>query len=106
MAFTAYKPYSENPLANISPAEMYNNQRILSGTDPEFLTDHGVFFIDTLVIESGKSITISDGKDQVIVTGMISFSSSKNHIRCDYGVKITGDVIMLKGYVIENVVKP
>jgi hypothetical protein len=37
---------------------------------------------------------------------MISASFNNNHLRCDYGIKITGDVIMAKGYIVENVIKP
>ena len=104
MAFNIYKPKHDRPLATIQQADMVNNQRILSGTDPEYLTDNGVFFLDTLVIESGKAVTIKDGNDETIVTGLTTgFSSSKNHIRCDNGIKITGDVLMAKGYIIENV---
>ena len=103
MAFNIYKPKHDRPLATIQQADMVNNQRILSGTDPEYLTDKGVFFLDTLVIESGKTVIIKDGNDETVVSGMTSFSSSKNHIRCDNGIKFTGDVLMAKGYIIENV---
>jgi hypothetical protein len=106
MAFTVYKPYSDNPVGQIAPQDMYRNQRILSGADPQFLSDDGIFFLDTLVLASGETVTITDGKDRTVVTSMLSFSSSKNHIRCDYGIKITGNVVMAKGYIVENVVKP
>lgn len=101
-----YRPFRVSPLVNISPAEMYNNQVVLSGTDPEILSARGVFFLDTLVLADGETVDISDGNDNVIVTNMIGFSSSKNHVRCDYGIKITGDVLMAKGYLIENVFLP
>lgn len=104
MAFDIYKPKHDNPLVYITPTDMYNNQRILSGTNPEYLTDNGVFFLDTLVVESGKTVIIKDGNDATIVSDMTSFSSAFNHIRCDNGIKFTGDVIMAKGYIIENAV--
>ena len=106
MANHIYKPYSDNPVGQIAPQDMYRNQRILSGADPEFLSEDGVFFLDTLVLASGETVDISDGKDRLVVENMLSFSSSKNHIRCDYGIKITGNVVMAKGYVVENVIKP
>lgn len=106
MANHIYKPYSDNPVGHIAPQDMYRNQRILSGADPEFLTEDGIFFLDTLVLASGETVDISDGKDRLVVENMLSVELNNNHIRCDYGIKITGNVVMAKGYVIENVVKP
>jgi hypothetical protein len=106
MANAIYKPYCDNPVGHIAPQDMYRNQRVLSGTDPEYLSDDGIFFLDTLILESGKTVSITDGKNQSIVTEMISASFNNNHLRCDYGIKITGDVIMAKGYIVENVIKP
>ena len=82
MAFDIYKPKNDRPIATIQQADMVNNQRILSGTDPEYLTSRGVFFLDTLVVEAGKTVVIKDGNDETVVSAMTSFSSSKNHIRC------------------------
>lgn len=101
-----YRTPNRHALANISPADMYNNQIILSGTDPEILSEKGIFFLDTLVLDVGKTVEIRDGEDNLIVDNMISFSSSKNHIRCDYGIKLVGEVVMAKGYLIENVLLP
>ena len=101
-----YRTPNRHPLANFSPADMYNNQVILYGTDPEILSAKGVFFLDTLVLAAGETVTINDGEDNLIVNNMLSFSSSKNHLRCDYGIKITGNVVMAKGYLLENVLLP
>ena len=106
MAFIVYKPYSDNPVGQIAPQDMYRNQRILSGADPEFLSDDGIFFLDTLVLASGETVDIKDGLDRLVVENMLSVALNNNHIRCDYGIKITGNVVMAKGYVVENVIKP
>jgi len=106
MANYIYKPYSDNPVGRIAPEDMYRNQRILSGADPEFLSDDGIFYLDSLILASGETVVIKDGQDRVVVPDMISFESAFNHIRCDYGIKITGNVVMAKGYVVENVIKP
>lgn len=106
MAFAVYKPYSDNPVGRIAPEDMYRNQRILSGANPEYLSDDGIFFLDTLVLASGETVDLADGKDRSVVENMLSVELNNNHIRCDYGIKITGNVVMAKGYVVENVLKP
>jgi len=106
MANYIYVPYSDNPVGHIAPQDMYRNQRILSGTDPELLTADGIFFLDTLVLATGETVNIKDGNDRVVVDNMLGVTLNNNHIRCDYGIKITGDVIMAKGYLVENVLNP
>lgn len=98
---TIYKPVNDAPIVAVSEKEKVENQRILFGTDPELLTDKGIFYLDTLIVGSGVEIT--DGKGNSIGTGITGFALNNNHIRLDYGIKITGTVIMAKGYIIENV---
>ena len=103
MAFAVYKPKTDSPLKVISGAEMYNNQRILSGTDPQLQIDNGIFFLDTLIVSAG--VTITDWAGNSIGTGITGFALNNNHVRLDGGIKITGTVVMAKGYVVYNVIK-
>ena len=102
---TIYKPYEDNPLKSFSFGDMVNNQRVLSGTNPELSSTKGSFFLETLIIESGKSVTIKDGKGQTIASGVTSFESAINPLRCDYGIFFTGDVVFAKGFIAENILK-
>jgi len=96
-----YKPYTDQAIGEFSHADMYRNQRILSGTNEKYLIDDGVFFIDTIIADT--SVTIRDGKNQTVVSGVNNFTAAFNPIRCDYGVQITGSVIMVKGYAIHGI---
>jgi hypothetical protein len=96
-----YKPINDSPISAVSEKEKVENQRIPSGTDPEYLSEKGIFYLDTLIVGSG--VEISDGLGNSIGSGITSFSLNNNHIRLDYGIKITGSVILAKGYVVENV---
>ena len=98
-----YQPATNAPLLNISAKDMYNNQKILSGTNPELEVERGIFFLDTLIVGSGVAITDWDGNS--IGTGITSFALNNNHIRLDRGIKITGSVLMAKGYVIQGVLE-
>ena len=91
-----YKPFHDGPVPGIP-----DNQRVLSGTDPELLLSTGVFMLETLLVSSGVAIT--DGKDKSLGTGITSFSNDYSPVRLDYGIKITGTVIMAKGYFVEGV---
>lgn len=103
MAFAIYKPKTTTPLKAISGGEMVSNQRVLSGTNPEIEVSGGIFFLDTLIVAAGVTITDWDGNS--LGAGITSFALNNNHIRLDGGIKITGAVLMAKGYVVYNVIK-
>lgn len=103
MAFAIYQPSIDNPLMNFSSKDMYNNQKILSGADPELEVADGVFFLDTLIVSSG--VTITDWAGNSVGASITSFQLNNNHIRLDGGIKITGTVVMAKGYSIQGVAR-
>jgi len=102
MAFNIYQPKSNAPV-RVNAQDMIRNQKILNGTNPELEAERGIFFLDTLIVSSGVEITDWDGNS--IGSGITSFQLNNNHIRLDGGIKITGAVIMAKGYVIQGVIE-
>jgi hypothetical protein len=83
--------------------DKYNDQVILTGTDESYLVDKGIFYIEFFEADTGKTVTIKDGSGNTIAAGVSSFSQDHSPIRCDYGIQVTGDLAMLKGYVMRNV---
>ena len=83
-----------------------NNQFIISGeTDPTILVKKGVLFLELLQVSGGGTVTITDGKDKAVGTGVKDFEQDYCPLRCDYGIKITGTVQFAKGYVVEGILE-
>jgi hypothetical protein len=97
-----YRSTNNKPLNGYNPAIRISGQMVLSGTDPEFLTETGVFFLEMLQLGTGATVTIKDGDDVTIATTVSSFSQDQSPLRCDKGIKFTGTVIMAKGFVMEG----
>lgn len=84
-------------------ADKCNNQVVLSGTDDECLASKGIFFLEYLEATSGTTVTIKDGNDNTIVPGIASLNIAFSPLRCDYGIKITGDLVIAKGFMLREV---
>lgn len=80
-----------------------NNQVILTGLNETFPVPRGVFFLEYLEAAAGTTVDIADGEGRAIATGVADFSNDKAPIRCDYGITITGTLVLAKGYVIRDV---
>ena len=102
MAYEIYLPANNKPLV-INEKDRYNNQRVLSGTDAEFLLPKGIFFVEYIQLDTGDTIDLKDGKGNIIAAGILSVPPMYSPIRCDYGVQVSGDVLMLKGFFVDNV---
>lgn len=98
-----YKPTENRALAEILPEERLSNQVVISGTNDSLSAPKGIFFLELLQLEAGKSITIADGDGNIIATGVTSFEQEHSPLRCDKGITITGDVQFGKGFVINAV---
>lgn len=93
----------KNRVITVSEKDRYNNQRIITGVDQSFLIEKGIFFIEYIESTTGTTVSIADGDGTTIATGISYFSQDYSPIRCDYGVTITGNLIMLKGFIMQNV---
>jgi len=94
---TAYKSPVGKPFNELSFADMLSNQVVLSGQDVSFTVKEGTFLLTSLKVDGAGSITIVDGKGNTIVSGVTDFNQPGNPIRCDYGVTLTGDVLIAVG---------
>jgi hypothetical protein len=100
MAYTAYRHPNLRALSDIPFETRLSNQVILSGTDPTLSVPDGIFFLESLIVSSG--VTITDGKSNSVVAGVTSFDHSLSPLRCDYGITITGTVVYAKGFVLDG----
>lgn len=103
MTYNIYQSFCDAPVGNLNFNELLNNQRVLTGTDPFILTDRGIFLLEVLIVTGSGTVNITDGKDKVVGDKIATFYSSLTPLRCDYGIKITGDVSYAMGYLIQNV---
>lgn len=104
MAFTIYQPQTNAPV-QIHAQDMIRNQKVLAGENPTILVEKGIFFLDTLILDSGETVDLADGNGNVIATGVTGFVLNNNHLRCDYGIIITGNVLLAKGYSVQGVLE-
>lgn len=98
-----YRHQNLRALSDISLAERMNNQVELLGTNEKLFLTKGIFFLELLVIEAGKTVTIKDGAGRTIATGLTGFEQDYSPLRCDYGIEFVGDVELAKGFVLEEV---
>lgn len=81
-----------------------NNQVIITNEiNPTFLVGKGIFFLELLQLSGSNTVTIKNGLDETMGTGVVSFIKDHTPVRCDYGIKFTGDVQFAVGYFIEGV---
>lgn len=87
----------------VEEQDRYNEQVILTGNNESFLVPKGVFFIDYVEAVSGTTVTLTDGNGQTIVSSLSSYSQEYSPLKCEGGVTITGNVVMVKGFVLRQV---
>jgi hypothetical protein len=98
---SVYQPANNRKVA-VSEGDRYNNQAVLYGTNPALPVTKGIFWLESVIAASG-TLSIVDGKGNVIVTAVTSWESNQSPLRCDYGITITGSVAIAKGFVQMNV---
>jgi len=96
-----YQPQNDRPIGTDHQRVKFDNTKIISGVNQTLLVPKGIFFLEYLDVVSG-TVAISDGKGNVIVPAIDSFSNDHSPLRCDYGITITGNVAIAKGYTIEE----
>ena len=86
-------------------AARFNNQFVFNSgdTNPTLIRPKGIVFIDYLEVASGSTVSIVDGDDDTVASGISSFDMTFTPLRLDHGFKVTGTVLMLRGFVIEGV---
>ncbi len=83
------------PISTITLAEHLSNQVVLSGTNPSLITnsDKGFVLIHSMEVDTGDTITITDGNGVAMLTGIAGYRAYFVPILCEKGVTITGDVL-------------
>ena len=81
----------------------YCNQVILSGVNESYPIATGIFFIEFIEAAAGTTVEIKDGKGNTMIPAISDFNDAWAPIRCDYGVDITGNLVMLKGFFVQGV---
>lgn len=97
-----YRASSRRPLSEMSPEFRLSNQVVMTGTDQELLVPKGAFFLEYLSVESGNSVTLSDGAGNEIVANLTDFNNDRVPLRCDGGIIAVGTVLIIKGFVLED----
>jgi len=100
---TIYRHKNLIGLANITIADRMNNQVTFVGSNESLSVTKGIFFLEMLVLESGKTVAIKDGEGNTIATGLTGFEQDFSPLRCDYGIEFVGDVEFAKGFVLEGI---
>jgi hypothetical protein len=85
------------------PINAKYNQVILSGTDASFPVADGIFFVEYIEAEKLGTVNLKDGKGNTIISGITSFNQDYSPIRCDFGVEVTGTLIILKGFFVPGI---
>ena len=80
-----------------------NNQIVLIGVNETCPVAKGVFFVEFLAAAAGTTVAIADGEGRAVVAAVANFSNEFSPMRCDYGITVTGNLAMLKGFVVEGV---
>ena len=98
-----YRHDNLRAIQSFSLGDRLGNQVEIVGTDEKLLSKKGIFFLELLVVEAGKTVTIKDGKGRVIATGLTGFEQDFSPLRCDYGIEFVGKVELAKGFIIDSV---
>lgn len=98
-----YRSKNRRAIVEISPENRLSNQVTIYGTDEQMILKDGIFFLEFLAADTGGSVTIKDGKGEILGTGITNFSQDHSPLRCDYGIELEGDVAFAKGFVIQGV---
>ena len=97
-----YRAKNRRAIAKITPEERLANQVVLSGTNQTLDVSKGIFFLEYLEVDGAGTVTLLDGNSDQICSGITAFNNDKIPLRCDYGITITGDVSIAKGFVVED----
>lgn len=98
-----YRHRNVRGLSEIAQAHRLSNQVEMSGNNQSLAVPRGIFFLELLILEAGKTVTILDGEGRIISTGVTDLSQDYSPLRCDYGIEFTGDIVFAKGFVLEDV---
>lgn len=99
-----YMSRNRQPISAQSMADARaNNQVILDGVNQARAVAKGVFFVEFLAAAAGTTVAIADGEGNQIVAAIANFSNELSPMRCDYGITVTGNLSMLKGFIVEGV---
>lgn len=99
-----YRPPNPRALAQISYESRLSNQIVFNGSSGNTISlPKGSVFLEFIQVESGGTVTIEDGKSITIVSGLTEFSNDHSPLRCDYGVTITGDLEIAKGFIQDGI---
>ena len=103
MSFTVYRAGAVDsfPQASYHPSIRCTNQIELVGTNPVVELTNGIFWIENIVTADGVNVAIADGKGKAIVPVIGTFDTSWSPIRCDFGIQVTGTVLLIKGFIQE-----
>lgn len=101
MASTVYRPGRDDGFPQVSyhPSNRASNQIILTGVVDDIILEKGVFWLEQ--ISASAAVSISDGDGKAIIPSIVSLECEMSPIRCDRGVKVTGNVIFMKGFIQE-----
>lgn len=101
MAATVYRPGRDDNFPQVSyhPSNRSSGQIILSGTVEDISLAKGIFWLEQ--IHAVAPVEIQDGDGQVIIPAISSLECEMSPMRCDHGIKVTGDVTLLKGFIQE-----
>jgi hypothetical protein len=98
-----YRHRNVRGLSEIAQSHRLSNQIEFSGNNESLDVPRGIVFLELLILEAGKTVTIRDGEGRTISTGLTSFSQDYSPLRCDYGIEFIGDIVFAKGFVLEDV---
>jgi hypothetical protein len=71
-----------------------------SESDYELLLTNGVFILEIVKAKDSETINIKDGDNNPVFTGLLSIDQEHSPIRLNNGIKISGNIDYLKGFVL------
>lgn len=102
-----YKHGFGNALNQNTIGERMSNQIILSGANPSVSASKGVFFLELLVVKDTESVDLIDGNTNSIASGVKgTINAEISPIVCEKGLTIDGNIVLAKGYVLNNIFGP
>jgi hypothetical protein len=98
-----YRPVSRRSINRIDIEDKMSNQIVLNGLNPEIFIDKGTVFLEMIEVQGSGTVDILDGKGNLIASGVVALSQDTSPLRCDYGVTLTGNITIAKGFVLEGI---
>lgn len=90
-------------LSHIDDKDKYNNQVIFNGTDEEYEVPNGIFFLEFVSTPTGNTVTITDWSNNTVADGISDFNQEHSPLRIEGGIKVSGQVTLLKGFFLREV---